>query len=176
MYRAPVDEIAFTLKYVAGLQTAMDAGTFTELTEDLVDAIVGEAGRFASEEVAPLHAIGDEHGAMLKDAAVTMPPGWKELYRRWVDGGWNALSGPAEFARQAIKPSFMLYAVTWPSTPNSPPELPIRTLSFTTSGAEVPVSPLVGSPSATLQTSLPVLASSATSLVSAWCRKILPSP
>ncbi len=102
MYRAPVDEIAFTLKHVAGLQAAMDAGNFAELTEDLVDAIVGEAGRFASEEVAPLHAIGDEKGAVLKDAAVTMPPGWKELYRRWVDGGWNALSGPAEFGGQGL--------------------------------------------------------------------------
>ncbi|MGO4840313.1 acyl-CoA dehydrogenase N-terminal domain-containing protein, partial [Rhizobiaceae sp. 2RAB30] len=71
MYRAPVDEIAFTLKHVAGLQAAMDAGAFAELTEDLVDAIIGEAGRFASEEVAPLHAIGDEKGAVLKDAAVT---------------------------------------------------------------------------------------------------------
>ncbi|BCH26196.1 acyl-CoA dehydrogenase [Mesorhizobium sp. L-8-3] len=102
MYRAPVDEIVFTLKHVAGLQAATDAGTFSELTEDLVDAIVGEAGRFASEEVAPLHAIGDEHGAVLKDAAVTMPPGWKDLYRRWVEGGWNALSGPAEFGGQGL--------------------------------------------------------------------------
>ena len=102
MYRAPVDEIAFTLKHVAGLQAAIDAGSLGDLTEDLVDAILHEAGRFASEEVAPLHKIGDEHGAVLKDAAVTMPPGWKDLYRRWIDGGWNALSGPEEFGGQGL--------------------------------------------------------------------------
>lgn len=102
MYRAPVDEIAFTLKHVAGLQAAIDAGSLGDLTEDLVDAILHEAGRFATEEVAPLHRIGDEHGAILKDAAVTMPPGWKDLYRRWIDGGWNALSGPEVFGGQGL--------------------------------------------------------------------------
>lgn len=102
MYRAPVEDIAFTLKHVAGLKPALDAGTFGDLGEDLVDAILAEAGRFASEEVAPLYKIGDEHGAVLKDAAVTMPPGWKALYRHWIDGGWNALSGPEEFGGQGL--------------------------------------------------------------------------
>lgn len=102
MYKAPVEDIAFTLKHVAGLKPALDAGTFGDLGEDLVDAILAEAGRFASEEVAPLYKIGDEQGAALKGAAVTMPPGWKALYRHWIDGGWNALSGPEEFGGQAL--------------------------------------------------------------------------
>ncbi|RWO80794.1 acyl-CoA dehydrogenase [Mesorhizobium muleiense] len=102
MYRAPVEEIAFTLKHVAGLKPALDAGTFGDLGEDLVDAILAEAGRFAGEEVAPLYKIGDEQGAVLSGAAVTMPLGWKELYRRWIDGGWNALSAPEEFGGQAL--------------------------------------------------------------------------
>ena len=102
MYKAPVEDIAFTLKHVAGLKPALDVGTFGDLGEDLVDAILAEAGRFASEEVAPLYKIGDEQGALLKDAAVTMPPGWKALYRHWIDGGWNALSGPEEFGGQGL--------------------------------------------------------------------------
>ncbi|TIL47433.1 acyl-CoA dehydrogenase [Mesorhizobium sp.] len=102
MYRAPVEEIAFTLKHVAGLKPALDAGTFGDLGEDLVDAILAEAGRFAGEEVAPLYKVGDEQGAVLSGAAVTMPLGWKELYRRWIDGGWNALSAPEEFGGQAL--------------------------------------------------------------------------
>ncbi|CAH2401883.1 acyl-CoA dehydrogenase [Mesorhizobium escarrei] len=102
MYRAPVEEIAFTLKHVAGLKPALDAGTFGDLGEDVVDAILAEAGRFASEEVAPLYKIGDEQGAVLSGADVTTPPGWKELYRRWIDGGWNALSAPEEFGGQAL--------------------------------------------------------------------------
>ncbi|MGX9146227.1 acyl-CoA dehydrogenase family protein [Mesorhizobium sp. 128a] len=102
MYKAPVEDISFTLKHVAGLKTALDSGAFGDLGEALVDAILAEAGRFASEEVAPLYKIGDEHGAVLKDAAVTTPPGWKALYRSWIDGGWNALSGPEEFGGQGL--------------------------------------------------------------------------
>ena len=44
MYRAPVSEIAFTLKHVAGLDEALASGAFPDLTEDLVDAVLGEAG------------------------------------------------------------------------------------------------------------------------------------
>ena len=102
MYRAPVEEIAFTLKHVAGLEEALEAGLFGDLTSDLVDAVLGEAGRFASEEIAPLAKAGDEHGALLKDGKVTTPPGWKELYRRWVEAGWNALSGPEAYGGQAL--------------------------------------------------------------------------
>jgi acyl-CoA dehydrogenase len=102
MYRAPVEEIAFALKHVAGLKAAMDAGTFGDLGEDLVDAILGEAGRFASEEVAPLYKVGDRTGAKLRDGAVTMPPGWKELYRHWTEGGWNSLNGPEEYGGQGL--------------------------------------------------------------------------
>jgi acyl-CoA dehydrogenase len=102
MYRAPVEEIAHTLKSVAGLRKALDAGRFGDLGEDLVDAILAEAGRFATDQIAPLNEIGDTHGAVLKDAAVTTPPGWKELYRNWIDGGWNGLTGPEEFGGQGL--------------------------------------------------------------------------
>ncbi|WP_274629819.1 acyl-CoA dehydrogenase family protein [Arvimicrobium flavum] len=102
MYRAPVADIAFTLKHVAGLKAALDGGKLGDLSEDLADAILAEAGRFASEEVAPLYKIGDEQGAKLRDAAVTMPEGWKELYRRWTEGGWNGLSAPEEFGGQDL--------------------------------------------------------------------------
>ena len=102
MYRAPVEEIAFALKHVAGLKAALDAGRFGDLGEDLVDAILGEAGRFASEEVAPLYEIGDKVGAKLKDAAVTMPPGWKDVYKHWAEGGWNGLNGPEEYGGQGL--------------------------------------------------------------------------
>ncbi|KJS15964.1 MAG: acyl-CoA dehydrogenase, partial [Hoeflea sp. BRH_c9] len=102
MYRAPVTEIAHTLKSVAGLGKALEQGRFGDLGEDLVDAILAEAGRFASDQIAPLNEIGDRHGALLKDGAVTTPPGWKELYRNWIAGGWNGLAGPEEFGGQGL--------------------------------------------------------------------------
>ncbi|MCZ4090075.1 acyl-CoA dehydrogenase [Sinorhizobium psoraleae] len=102
MYKAPVDEIAFTLKHVAGMAEALDAGVFGELGEDLVDAILAEAGRFATEEVAPLGDVGDRQGARLVDGAVKTPEGWRDLYHGWIGGGWNGLTAPEAFGGQNL--------------------------------------------------------------------------
>ncbi len=102
MYRAPVSEIAHTLKQTVGLNKAIDEGRFEDLSDDLVDAILEEAGRFASDEIAPLARIGDEEGTPLSDGKITMPTGWKKLYDDWVEGGWPALSGPTDFGGQGL--------------------------------------------------------------------------
>ena len=58
-----------------------------------------EAGKFATDVIAPLNAVGDSHGTPLKDGAVTMPPGWKEAYRAWAPAGWNGLAAPDRMGR-----------------------------------------------------------------------------
>ena len=73
-----------------------------ELTADDVDAVLEEAGRFATDVLAPLNAVGDKFGTPFKDGAVTMPPGWKEAYRGWAAAGWNAVSLPAQWGGQAL--------------------------------------------------------------------------
>ncbi|HZG27206.1 hypothetical protein SAMN05421890_1734 [Ensifer adhaerens] len=110
MYKAPVEEIAFTLKHVAGIGEAMEQGLLGDLSEDLLDAILAEAGRFAEEEVAPLADNGDKQGARLVDGAVKTPDGWADLYKRWAEGGWNALACPEEFGGQHLPQS--LYMAT----------------------------------------------------------------
>ncbi|WP_455874846.1 acyl-CoA dehydrogenase [Rhizobium yanglingense] len=102
MYKAPVEDIAFTLRHVAGLSDAIDKGLLGDLGEDLVDAILNEAGRFATEEVAPLAEIGDRQGARLVDGEVKTPDGWAKLYQDWIAGGWNGLTGPEEYGGQGL--------------------------------------------------------------------------
>ena len=99
-YRAPVADIAFTLKHGAGLARTLAQGG--ELTADDIDAVLEEAGRFATDVLAPLNAVGDKFGTPFKDGAVTMPPGWKEAYRAWAAAGWNAVSLPAQWGGQAL--------------------------------------------------------------------------
>jgi alkylation response protein AidB-like acyl-CoA dehydrogenase len=99
-YRAPVADIAFTLKHGAGLGPALARGG--DLGADDVDAVLQEAGRFATDVIAPLNAVGDRHGTPFKDGAVTTPPGWGEAYRAWTAAGWNAVSAPAEWGGQAL--------------------------------------------------------------------------
>ncbi|SFB06868.1 hypothetical protein SAMN03159496_01665 [Rhizobium sp. NFR07] len=102
MYSAPVEEIAFTLNHIAGLGSALEEGRFGDLSGDLVDAILEEAGRFASGEMAPLGESGDREGATLADGVVTTPAGWVELYRHWREGGWNGLTAPEAYGGQNL--------------------------------------------------------------------------
>ncbi|MBL4726658.1 MAG: acyl-CoA dehydrogenase [Rhizobiaceae bacterium] len=111
MYRAPVSDIAHALKNVAGMSAALKKGTFGDLDEDIVDAVLEEAGKFASDQLAPLNRVGDEHGATIKDNIVTTAPGWKEVYRAWIDGGWNGIAGPEEYGGQGL-PIMMAIAVS----------------------------------------------------------------
>jgi alkylation response protein AidB-like acyl-CoA dehydrogenase len=101
-YRAPVADIAFTLKHSAGLSRALEEGLYGDLTEADVDAVLEEAGKFASTVIAPLNTVGDKHGTPLKDGKVTMPPGWKEAYTAWAQGGWNGLAASADWGGQGL--------------------------------------------------------------------------
>jgi len=106
----PVEEIAFTLKHVAGFGEALAEGVFGDLTEDLVDAVLAEAGRFAENVVAPLDAAGDRVGARFEAGRVTMPPGWRAAYRGWAEGGWAGLAAPVGVGGQGLPVSLELAA------------------------------------------------------------------
>ena len=74
-YRAPIADIAFALKHAAGLKTALAEGLYGDLDEESVDSVLAEAGRFASDVIAPLNSVGDKFGTPFKDGKVTTPPG-----------------------------------------------------------------------------------------------------
>jgi 3-(methylsulfanyl)propanoyl-CoA dehydrogenase len=101
-YRAPVTDIAFALKHAAGFGSALAEGLYDDLDGDVVDAVLAEAGRFATEIIAPLNRIGDRQGAQFKDGAVTTPDGWKQAYRDWAAAGWNGLSALTEWGGQGL--------------------------------------------------------------------------
>jgi len=101
-YRAPVADIAFALKHATGFAPALAQGLYGDLAEDLVDAVLGEAGRFATDVLAPLNVIGDRHGTPFRDGTVTTPPGWRQAYRDWAAAGWNGLAAPSQWGGQEL--------------------------------------------------------------------------
>ncbi len=101
-YLAPVDDILFTLRHVAGLDRLIAEGLAPDIESGLAETVLAEAGRFATERIAPLNRVGDTHGARLEDGVVTMPPGWKEVYREWAAAGWNGLTADERFGGQGL--------------------------------------------------------------------------
>jgi acyl-CoA dehydrogenase len=101
-YRAPVAEMVFTMRHVAGLDRALAEGLHGDLSLDLVETILEQAGKFANDELAPLNRTGDLEGLKFTDGAVETPRGFKEVYRAWTEAGWNALPGPVEYGGQGL--------------------------------------------------------------------------
>ena len=101
-YRAPINDMLLALNHGAGLKAAIDAGHYGDFDADITAAVLEEAGKFATDVLAPLNRIGDEHGIKLDAGKVTTAPGWPDAYKRWTDGGWNAVSGPEAFGGQGL--------------------------------------------------------------------------
>ncbi len=100
-YQAPVDDIMQALKASADLDKLTADGTLG-VDEDTVRAVIEEAGKFASEVLEPLSKIGDRTGSKLVDGKVVTPPGWKEAYTQFAEGGWSGLQGPEEYGGQHL--------------------------------------------------------------------------
>ena len=101
-YTPPVAEQRFVLRHIADMPALAELGGYSEATPDLVDAIVEGAGAFAAGEFAPLNRSGDEIGAKWSAEGVTMPPGFRQAYQAYVEGGWGTLAGPVEQGGQGL--------------------------------------------------------------------------
>jgi alkylation response protein AidB-like acyl-CoA dehydrogenase len=101
-YRAPINDMLLALNHGAGLNAAVAAGHFGNYDSEITAAVLEEAGRFASEVLAPLNRVGDSNGIKLKDGKVTTSPGWPDAYQRWIAAGWNAVSGAEAYGGQGL--------------------------------------------------------------------------
>ena len=101
-YAAPLKDMQFVLNEVAGLSriAALPGGDAAE--PELVAQVLEEADKLAREELAPLNAAGDREGSVLENGVVRTPKGWQQAYRKFVDGGWNAVPFEAEHGGQGI--------------------------------------------------------------------------
>ncbi|MFG1382729.1 acyl-CoA dehydrogenase [Xanthobacter versatilis] len=103
-YRAPVEEVAFFLKTCTALPLLMEQG-LVDLSFDVVDPVLEEAGKFAASVIAPLDKVADKQGCTLKDGAVTTPEGWRAAYAAWTAAGWSSVAAEEEFGGQHLPTS-----------------------------------------------------------------------
>jgi alkylation response protein AidB-like acyl-CoA dehydrogenase len=101
-YHAPVRDMSFALNALAGVGNLAELPDFRDVTPDLVDAVLEEAARLASDVLAPLNRTGDRTGSRVENRAVVTPPGFRDAYRAFREGGWPALSGKPERGGQGL--------------------------------------------------------------------------
>jgi 3-(methylthio)propanoyl-CoA dehydrogenase len=90
-YSPPLADMRFALDELAGLSEIARLPGCEQASADLVDAVLEEAAKLARDVLAPLNDVGDRERARLENGVVRTPPGFKEAYRRYAEGGWNAL-------------------------------------------------------------------------------------
>jgi 3-(methylsulfanyl)propanoyl-CoA dehydrogenase len=88
---------------LADIRLVLDAfGNLPGDAAEVADAVLGEAAKFAENELAPLNQIGDRIGSVLENGVVRTPPGFREAYRKFVEGGWNGLTCETEIGGQGL--------------------------------------------------------------------------
>jgi acyl-CoA dehydrogenase len=110
-YTAPMKDILFNLYEIACLKEVASLPGYEEATPDFVEAVVDEAGKFASRVLAPINASGDKEGAKWDNGNVVTPSGFKEAYRQFVGGGWSVIGCDPEFGGQIV-PKVITAAIT----------------------------------------------------------------
>jgi alkylation response protein AidB-like acyl-CoA dehydrogenase len=96
-YNAPLKDMNFVIRDLAGLDRILQLPGFENIDEDVVDQIFEESGRFSREVLAPLNIPGDQAGCSVEDRKVVLPDGFAEAYQAFVEGGWQALASSPEY-------------------------------------------------------------------------------
>ena len=103
-YKAPLEDLRFALFDVLDSEAAFARLGFADVNRELVDAVLDEAARFTETVLAPLNRIGDEVGCKFDAATgdVTAPPGFKQAFDQFVEGGWTGLTTTPEHGGQGM--------------------------------------------------------------------------
>jgi alkylation response protein AidB-like acyl-CoA dehydrogenase len=107
-YRAPVRDLRFILDHVVGFASVTATPRFAEAGGEMAAAVLTEAGRIATDVLAPLNRAGDKHPARLENGAVVSSPGFAEGYRAMAEGGWVGIAARPEHGGMGLPISLAL--------------------------------------------------------------------
>jgi len=108
-YQYPVNDILFSLRSIADINK-LSPYLEEPVDQELLEAILGEAGKLSEQVIAPINASGDSEGSRVENGEVIEAKGFKEAFKAYTDGGWVGLSGDPEYGGQGL-PSFIATAV-----------------------------------------------------------------
>ncbi len=104
-YQPPLRDMRFVLHELHGSETLKDMKGLEDITPDLIDAVLEEAGKLVTEVLAPLNPIGDAEGCKYENGVVRTPTGFKDAYKTYVEGGWNGIACDPEWGGQGLPAS-----------------------------------------------------------------------
>ncbi|MEP6065629.1 MAG: acyl-CoA dehydrogenase [Paracoccaceae bacterium] len=101
-FRAPVEDFLFLFDHVVDLAKVRETERFGEATDDLVRAILSEAGKLSEEVLTPLQRPGDLQPAALENGVVRTSPGYAEGFKAIAEGGWVGMAADPEYGGMGL--------------------------------------------------------------------------
>ena len=102
IYNAPIQDMLFLVREWIGIDRLTALPGYEEVDLDLIEAVLEEAGKFASTELLAINREGDEHGASFDNGNVTTPPGFKEAYTQFIEAGWTSIDADPDHGGQGL--------------------------------------------------------------------------
>ncbi len=100
-YTAPTKDMQFILHDVLNI-SGQDIPGYSDLDGDFTSAILGEAGKIASEVLAPLNVVGDTEGCTMENGVVRTPTGFKAAFDETREGGWPGIDMPEQYGGMGL--------------------------------------------------------------------------
>ncbi|MEM6680197.1 MAG: acyl-CoA dehydrogenase family protein, partial [Pseudomonadota bacterium] len=117
-YTPPLDDLRFILHEVLRIQDHPAIDGYGALDAETTGPILAEAGKIASEVLAPLNAIGDRQGCRLENGVVRTPEGFREAWATMVEGGWPSLECDPDYGGQGMPAVINILVGTMKSAAN----------------------------------------------------------
>ncbi|MCE3284266.1 MAG: acyl-CoA dehydrogenase [Steroidobacteraceae bacterium] len=101
-YRPPLQQMRFTIEHLAEFSDVAALQAYSGVDADTMEAVLEEAGRFASTVLAPTNWPGDRQGVKVVDREVQVPAEIKAAYGKFCEGGWPGIASNPEFGGQGL--------------------------------------------------------------------------
>ena len=101
-YRAPLKDMLFGMKELAGIDQVAELPGFEEAGYETAQAVLEECAKLNEGVLAPLNWEGDKNPGAWKDGKVTTAPGFKDAFKQFASGGWQGLQHPTEYGGQGL--------------------------------------------------------------------------
>jgi len=101
-YSAPIDDMMFLFEKLRDNPHYNELEKYKEVNPDLAKDILEQAAKITENLILPLAKVGDETPATFENGVVRVPPGYKEVYKKFIENGWVSLSCDPEYGGQGM--------------------------------------------------------------------------
>ena len=101
-YSAPVEDMMFLFEHLRDNKNYNEIEKYKEVNSELVKDILDEAAKINQDLILPLAKVGDENPCVYENGVVRTPPGYKDVYSKYIQDGWTSLSCDPKYGGQGM--------------------------------------------------------------------------